>query len=164
MKRAGVVTVRPRTSADDEGIVALARPSFGKYSPAPEQSVWSMMQAGNAHTLVAEAGGRLVGFAIVSFDALGRPFGPWARPVLASLDAIAVHEGAQGSGVGRALLAEVERTARAREAVSINLRTATTNTRAQALFRRAGFQKAVQLQGFYRGGQSAFAMTKLLAT
>ena len=164
MKRAGVVTVRPRTPADDERIVALARPSFGKYSQAPEQGVWAMMQARSAHTVVAESGGRLVGFAIVSFEALAKPFGPWTRPVLASLDAIAVRDTAQGGGVGSALLAEVEREARAREAVSLNLRTATTNTRAQALFRRAGFQKAAQLEGFYRGGQSAFAMTKLLAT
>ncbi len=158
------MTVRPRTPADDERITALARPSFGKYSQAPEQSVLHMMNARNAHTVVAEAGGRLVGFAIVSFDALGRPYGPWAHPVLASLDAIAVQEGVQRRGVGSALLAEVERVARTRDAVGINLRTATTNTRAQALFRRAGFQRAVQLDGFYRGGLSAFAMTKLLAT
>ena len=158
------MTVRPRTPADDEAIVALSRPSFGKYSQSPERSVWGMMQSRGARTLVAEASGRVLGFAIASFAALDRPFGPWARPLIASLDAIAVRDTAQGGGVGSALLAEVEREARAREAVSLNLRTATTNTRAQALFRRAGFQKAVQLQGFYRGGQSAFAMTKLLAT
>lgn len=157
------MTVRPRTPADDERIVALSRPSFGKYSTAPEQSVWGMLHHRGAVTVVAEAEGRLVGFAIVSFEALQRPFGPWSRPVLAHLDAIAVHERAQGMGVGSALLAEAERVARAREAVSMNLRTAATNTRAQALFRRAGFQKSLQIEAFYRGGQSAFAMTKLLA-
>jgi len=164
MKRASVVTVRPRSSADDDAIVALSRPSFGKYSPAPERSVWNMMQSRGARTLVAEAGGRVLGFAIVSFEALARPFGPWARPVIASLDAIAVHEKAQGAGIGMALLGGVESVARAEGAVSMNLRTAVTNTRAQALFRRAGFQATVQIQGFYRGGQGAFAMTKLLAS
>ena len=163
MKRPGVVTVRPRTSADDRFIVALARPSFGRYSTAPEQSVAGMIQGRSALTLVAESEGRLVGFAIVSFEALGKPYGPWARPVLASLDAIAVQQSAQRSGVGKALLAEIERAARGREAVSIHLRTATSNRRAQALFRGAGFHPAVQIQSFYRGGQDAVAMMKLLA-
>lgn len=163
MKRTGVVTVRPRTPADDRFIVSLARPSFGRYSTAPEQSIAALMGSRSALTLVAEAGGRLVGFAIVSFEALERPYGPWARPVLASLDAIAVHEHAQGSGVGKVLLAEAERAARAKDAVSMHLRTAATNRRAQALFRRAGFQTAVQIASFYRGGQDALAMMKLLA-
>lgn len=149
-------------AADDEAIVALSRPSFGKYSPAPEQSVWGMMQSQGARTLVAAMGGRVLGFAIVSFEALARPFGPWVRPVLASLDAIAVHERAQGSGIGKTLLAEIERLARLEGAVSINLRTAVTNKRAQALFRRTGYQATLQIPGFYRGGQGAFAMTKLL--
>jgi ribosomal protein S18 acetylase RimI-like enzyme len=164
MKRPGVVTVRPRTPADDEFIVALARPSFGRYSQAPGRSVAGMIRARTARTLVAEAGGRLVGFAIVSFEELRQPFGPWAHPVVASLDAIAVHEQAQGNGVGAALLAECEQVARSQQAVTFTLRTAVTNARAQALFRRAGFQTTVKFDGFYRGGQGALAMTKLLAT
>ncbi|MFO0586833.1 MAG: GNAT family N-acetyltransferase [Polyangiaceae bacterium] len=164
MKRAGVVTVRQRVPADDERILSLAKPSFGKYSLAPEQGVWGMLNHRGSVTVVAEAEGRVVGFAIVSFEALSKPFGPWARPVLAHLDAIAVQERAQGMGVGSALITEVERISRSREAVSINLRTATTNTRAQALFRRAGFQKSLRIESFYRGGLGAFAMTKLLAT
>lgn len=163
MKRTGVVTVRPRTPADDRFIVGLARPSFGRYSMAPEQSVAAMMNARSALTLVAEAGGRPIGFAIVSFEALRKPYGPWTRPVLASLDAIAVHESAQRAGVGKALLAEVERVARSREAVSMHLRTAKSNRSAQALFRRAGYQTAVELARFYRDGQGALAMMKLLA-
>lgn len=157
------MTVRPRAPADDEAIVALSRPSFSKYSPSPEHSVWGMMHQRGARTLVAEAHGRVVGFAIVSFEALARPFGPWTRPVVASLDAIAVHERAQGSGVGKALLAETERVAKAEGAVSMSLRTAVTNRSAQALFRRAGFQSTLRIDAFYRGGQGAFAMTKLLA-
>ena len=162
MKRTGIVTVRPRIPADDRFIAALARPSFARYSMVPEQSVTAMMNGRTAVTLVAEAGARPIGFAIVSFESLGRPYGPWMQPVLASLDAIAVDEKAQGAGVGKALLAEVERVARARDAVSVHLRTATTNRRAQALFRRAGYQTAVHIEGFYRGGQGALAMMKVL--
>ena len=163
MKRTSVVTVRPRTPADDRFIVSLARPSFGRYSMAPEQSIAAMMNGRSALTFVAEAAGRPVGFAIVSFETLKRQYGPWTCPVLASLDAIAVQEGAQGSGVGKALLEAVERAARARDAVSINLRTATSNRRAQTLFRSVGFQTTVELPGFYRGGQGALAMMKLVA-
>src|SRR5262245_23710425 len=122
MKRTGAVTVRPRTPADDGAIAALARPSFGRYSQAPEQSVAAMMNGRSARTVVAESRGRLIGFAIVSFDALAQPFGPWQRPVVASLDAIAVSESAQGAGVGKALLAEAIRVARAENAISITLR------------------------------------------
>lgn len=163
MKPVGVVTVRPRTSGDDEAIATLARPSFGQYSQSPAQVVAALMRARGARTLVAEASGRLLGFAVVSFTRLEQTFGPWEKPVLASLDAIAVDAKVQGGGVGKALLAEVERVARAQQAVSINLRTATTNTRAQGLFRRAGFLVPAQLPGFYRGEQHALAMTKLLA-
>src|SRR5262249_45743844 len=59
MKRAGVVTVRPRTPADDEFILALARPSFGRYSQTPGRSVAGMMAGRSARTLVAESGGQL---------------------------------------------------------------------------------------------------------
>jgi ribosomal protein S18 acetylase RimI-like enzyme len=161
MKRTDAVMVRPRTPADDRFIAMLARPSFGKYSAAPEQSIAALVNARSALTFVAEAAGRPVGFAIVSFDVLGRPYGPWARPVLASLDAIAVHEPARRSGVGKALLAEALRAAR--DAISMSLRTAVSNRGAQALFRRAGFQTAMQIEGFYRGEQDALAMMKLLA-
>ena len=163
MKRTGVVTVRPRTPADDGFILGLARLSFSPYSQPPGQSVAAMMSSRAAVTVVAEAGGRLLGFAVVSFTTLKRPFGPWERPALASLAAIAVREEARGAGVGKALMTEVERAARSRGAVSIHLRTATTNRSAQALFRRSGFQTAVQIEGFYRGGQGAFAMMKVLA-
>jgi ribosomal protein S18 acetylase RimI-like enzyme len=162
MKPVGVVTVRPRTAADDEFIAGLARPSFGRYSQAPAQTVASMIRAPAARTVVAESRGRLLGFAIVSFEKLKNSFGPWAQPVLASLDAIAVDENVQGGGVGRALLAEVERLARERQAVSLTLRTATANTRAQALFRRAGFQLTAPIAGLYRGGQNGLAMAKFL--
>jgi ribosomal protein S18 acetylase RimI-like enzyme len=163
MKRTGVVTVRPRTPADDSFILALARPSFSPYSQAPGQSVAAMMSSRAAVTLIAEIGGRPIGFAVVSFLTLQKPYGPWARPVLASLDAIAVHEDARKHGVGKALLAGVERAARNREAVSIHLRTATSNRSAQALFRRAGYQVALEIEGFYRGGQNALAMMKVIA-
>lgn len=163
MKRTGVVTVRRRTPADDRFILMLAQPSFGRYSTVPEQSVAAMMNARSAVTLVAEVSHAPIGFAIVSFGMLPRQYGPWLRPALASLDAIAVLEGAQQRGVGRTLLGEVERVASDREAVSIHLRTAVSNKAAQALFRRAGFQTVLQIQSFYRGGQDALAMMKLLA-
>lgn len=163
MKPVGVVTVRPRAPADDERILELSRPSFSRYSQAPAQTVASMMRAAAARTVVAEARGRLLGFAIVSFERLQKSFGPWTSPVLASLDAIAVQESARGGGVGRMLLAEVERMARERDAVSLTLRTATANTSAQALFKRAGFQITAPIAGLYRGGQNGVAMTKFLA-
>ncbi|MEZ4299673.1 MAG: GNAT family N-acetyltransferase [Polyangiaceae bacterium] len=164
MKRTGVVTVRPRSPADDGFILHLSGSAFGPYSSTPDRSVAAMMGSRAARTVVAEIGGEPVGFAIVSFEALRKPYGPWARPVLASLDAIAVHESARGTGAGRALMDAVEHLARSQGAISIHLRTATENRRAQALFVASGYRRAAELPGMYRGGQSAFAMMKLLAT
>ena len=162
MTAIGTVTVRPRRPEDDEFIRALARSAFSRYSQAPGRFVMRMIDEPPTHALVAETEGLLRGFAVVSFTALGRAFGPWTHPVVASLDAIAVHPDAQHRGIGRALLAAVESVGRKSKAVSVSLRTAAGNTRAQVLFLAAGYQVMAEIPRYYRGRQSALAMTKLL--
>jgi ribosomal-protein-alanine N-acetyltransferase len=161
MDTAGV-RVRARRPEDDEFIHALARSAFTHYSRTPGRFVMTMIEEARANALVAETEGLPRGFAVVSFEALGRAFGPWAQPVVASLDAIAVDLEARRRGIGRVLLSAVESLGRKKQAVSLSLRTAAGNTRAQALFRSAGFQVMAELPGYYRGGQTALAMTKWL--
>lgn len=163
MRTTGLVVIRARKSDDDDFIRRLAKTSFARWSQAPGQSIVTMMQSRSAHTVVAEKDGAKLGFAIVSLESLGRPFGPWQRPSVAHLDAIAVERHARGSGIGQVLLAGAEAIAREFGAVCMSLKTARTNRSAQRLFGAAGYQVTLEIPDFYRGGQSALAMTKLLA-
>lgn len=162
MERANLFVVRPRRPSDDEAIVRLGHGAFARYSHAPDRSVAAMLSDPNAEIAVAQRGPHVIGFVIVSFDRLKTTFGPWKNPVIAHLDAIAVDPSAQRRGAGSALLNEALGLASDRGAIHITLRTAMSNTAAQTLFRSAGFCTTVNLGAFYRGGQPAIAMTKLL--
>ncbi|MBK8252779.1 MAG: GNAT family N-acetyltransferase [Polyangiaceae bacterium] len=162
MKRPATVSVRRGSIRDVEFLVRLAKTAFGAYSNAPERSILSMLQHSGSRALVAEVEGNPVGYAIVSFRELGRPYGPWSNPTLASLDAIAVMPSAQRMGIGKALLSSVESLARTERAVSIHLRTAVSNHRAQSAFKSAGYQPVFTIPTQYKNSQDAFAMMKVL--
>lgn len=163
MQTTGLLTLRPRRPDDDKFIRTIAHVSFVRYSHAPDRSIMAMLREPSAKALVAEVDGVLLGFAVVSFQSIGRAFGPWEQPSVASLDAMAVRPDAQGRGVGRALLGSAEDMARKQGAVCMTLRTATLNIRALSLFRAVGYQATVEIASFYRDGQPALAMTKLLS-
>ena len=76
----------------------------------------------------------LLGFTLVSL----RPEMLSHEPS-AHLEALAVGEGAEGQGVGQALLAAAESEARLLGAQSITLHVFASNTRARALYKRAGY-------------------------
>lgn len=147
---------------DDAFICSLGERAFAAYSRNPRASMRFMLAESGSEAGVAELSHTQVGFAIVGFERLARDFGPWRRPLLARLNAIAVKPDVQDQGVGRRLLAWAEELARARAAVSLTLNTAKTNLRARRLFESAGFLPAVELKDIYTGGQSAVAMFKPL--
>lgn len=92
--------------------------------------------APDGFVLVAELDGELCGLAMVSL-----------RPELLSgapsahLEALAVAKGAEGRGVATALLDHSEREAAERGARSMTLHVFGTNTRARALYARAGYDE-----------------------
>lgn len=59
----------------------------------------------------------------------------------AHLEALAVGEGAEGMGIGGALIAATEEEARARGALSITLHVFTRNHRARKVYKRAGYDE-----------------------
>lgn len=163
MRATGLLTVRLRRPDDDDFIRDVAQESFARWSHAPRQSIMAMVHERTARTLVAEKDGKRLGFAIITFETLTRPFGPWSRPAVAHLDAIAVRKDARRTGIGQVLLAGAEAVARECNAVCMSLHTARGNRPALLLFGTYGYQIALEIPEFYRGGQPAYSMSKLLA-
>ena len=164
MGTTGLLTVRLRRQDDDEFIRNVAQEAFARWSHAPKHSIMAMIHGRTARTIVAEKDGELLGFAIVTFEALNRPFGPWSHPVVGHLDAIAVRKDARRMCVGQVMLAGAETIARECNAVCMTLHTARGNRPALGLFATYGYQPTIEIPEFYRNGHAAWAMTKLLAT
>ncbi len=140
-------TIRQATSDDGEAMLAML-PRLGAFE-IPESRVrehlwqddakllrrWLDGDADNCLVNVAAGDeGEIVGLTIVSL-----------RPELLShepsahLEAIAVADGAEGQGVGQALLAQAEQQARERGALSMTLHVFATNTRARAFYEKSGY-------------------------
>jgi GNAT superfamily N-acetyltransferase len=117
MGTTGLLTVRLRRADDDEFIRDVAQESFARWSHSPRNSIMAMVHERTARTIVAEKDGERRGFAIVTFETLPRSFGPWSRPAVAHLDAIAVRKNARRLGIGQVLLAGAETIAREGNAV-----------------------------------------------
>ena len=106
-------------------------------------------------TLVAEAERKPVGFAMYSLEEIG------AGEI--DLVAIAVAPAWQSRGIGRRLLAHVERASGrlALEAdVSIRLAVAEDNTPARTLFEKAGYVLVAGAEGVYPRGQRSLTLRK----
>lgn len=140
------VTIRPATEADVAAAQALVERAYAVHlgivdkPPAPLFDDYEAHQAAG-RLFLAESGGTLVGITVL-IDA--------ADHLL--LDNVAVDPAAQGRGVGRALIAFAEATARARSHREVRLYTQEKMTANIALYARLGFvetHRAVQ-DGFPR--------------
>jgi len=121
-----------------------------------------MLDEPGSDAVVAEAFGAQVGFAVLGIERLSRGFGPWRRPAIARVNAVAVRPELQGHGIGRALLARAEAMARAEDAVTLTLMTAEDNAPARRLFVSAGFLPVLTLDQAYRNQQRGIVMFKPL--
>jgi ribosomal protein S18 acetylase RimI-like enzyme len=118
-----------------------------------------MMRLPGMHTVVAEADGEPVGFAMMS---------PVSRaPGELDLAAIAVEPAWQSRGVGRLLLEHSERealrSAPAGVTPAVRLNVAGSNTRARRVFEAAGFREVAGEPGRYPAGQRSLCLRKILA-
>lgn len=139
--------VRPARSEDGDAMMALM-PRLASFevpksrnpadlwrSDAAMLQRWLDGDAGECLVHVAVDGAQeVLGFALVSL-----------RPELLShepsahLEAIAVSEGAEGAGIGRALLEAAENEARAQGAQTMTLHVFASNTRARDFYEKAGY-------------------------
>ena len=109
-------------------------------------------------TIVAEAQGRPVGFAMISLEDVG------AGEI--DLTAIAVAPAWHSRGVGRTLLRHVEQLARSAVAAgrpaSVRLTVAEDNRRARGLFEAVGYRPVPGEEDRYPGGQRSLLLRKKL--
>ncbi|HVH45033.1 MAG TPA: GNAT family N-acetyltransferase [Labilithrix sp.] len=157
-------TIRAALPSDEDFLVALSARVFRPYSDHPARAMRRLLRSQTGEVFVAVHGETHLGFVVVHIEALGRDFGPLARPSVAHLDAIAVRPNLSSHGLGRRLLAYGEAFARANGAVSMSLLTAETNTDAQRMFLAAGYQMLAPIDGVYTGGQRAYSMFKPLSS
>jgi ribosomal protein S18 acetylase RimI-like enzyme len=155
-------TIRPARVDDEDFLVALSARVFRAYASDAARAMRRMIRSRTSEIAVAENSETRIGFVVVRVQSLGRDFGPYKRPSVSHLDAIAVRPNMSSQGIGQRLLAYAENTARAQNAVSMSLLTAETNIDAQRLFRRAGFQVLASFDEVYIGGQRALSMFKSL--
>lgn len=156
------VTVRPHEPSDSTFLRSLGGRAFAPYSRHPAGEVLRMVRSDGAETQIAEIGGGAAGFCVVRFERLRRRMGPWRRPVVAHLEAIAVEPAARRRGVGRHLLEAARRVAREHNAISMFLMTADENRTARRLFEAGGFQTVAQVPVAYAPGQPARMMMTVL--
>jgi ribosomal protein S18 acetylase RimI-like enzyme len=162
MSKTADVTVRPKRATDDAFVLGLSQRVFAAYSRDPLASMSSMLEEHGAEASIAQIGRTRAGFVLLAYERLPRSFGPWQRPVVARLNAIAVRPDIEGRGIGRALLVAGEEMARAAGAASFWLLTAENNLRARRLFESAGFLPVVRSPTSYARGQAGITMFKLL--
>lgn len=101
--------------------------------------------------LVANVDDRLAGFGIMKF-----------RDEDAHLYLLAVTPKMQGVGIGRALLAWLEKSCRTAGMRHIRVEVRASNRKARFFYRRLGYRLIGQLAGYYDGRESAVVMVKTL--
>ncbi len=105
----------------------------------------------NTTVLMGEFGGQFAGFAIMSF-----------AEEHAHLNLLAVLPAFRGRGLGRALLAWLEKTARYADARRIILEVRAGNNAARAFYRKLGFREVAYKFGYYQGRETAVRMCRQL--
>lgn len=134
------ISVRDAGPADWPAVAALlvelGRPdAIGGPDEAALRAVFDgYIARPDAVALVAETGGRVVGFCDLEFRARLN----FAEPQ-AWIPDLVVTESVRGSGAGAALLAEAERRARVRGCWGMTLESASWRTGAHAFYRRVGW-------------------------
>jgi [ribosomal protein S18]-alanine N-acetyltransferase len=147
------IQIRPADPGDLDRLVELENSAFSG-DRMSRRSLRSFIASHNAHLCLAEHATLVAGYALVLF----RPNARAAR-----LYSIAVDPLVAGRGVGRALLAEAERAARARGIDAVRLEVREDNVRALGLYRSCGYHVIGRRETYYEDGTAALCLEKQLA-
>jgi [ribosomal protein S18]-alanine N-acetyltransferase len=145
------VSIRPYEGRDFGGMYKLDQTCF---PPGIAYSKWSLQYFLNlpaADCLVAEEGKQIAGFILAE-----------ANPPLAHIITLDVAPGKRRTGLGTALLNEMEKHFRYHEVRSVLLETAVDNESGIAFWEHHGYRTEAVLKRYYLGRVDAYEMRKRL--
>jgi [ribosomal protein S18]-alanine N-acetyltransferase len=131
-----VVTIRRMAAADLPAVLAIEADAFTM--PWSEATYAGLLRRSDADLFLAEAEGEVLGYAAL-----------WAVLDQGELGNIAVAPRRRGRGVGTRLLQVVFQRARERGVKELYLEVRVSNTAAQRLYERHGFQVVGRRRGYY---------------
>lgn len=136
------INIRAASMADLERIAEIERSSFP--DPYPRGLLKAFFFMPSAY-IVAEAGGRVVGYAI----------GIIRRETLGHIVSIAVDPLERRHGVGGALLNSLIDKLGSMGAKKLRLEVRVSNSAAKRLYAKAGFKEKGKIRGYYQDGEEA---------
>lgn len=143
----GGVTFRNMVPDDVVAVEELERRLFPTDAWPMQMFLDELAQADTRRYLVAEVDGTIIAYA-----------GLMCIQPIADVQTIAVVPEYEGRGIGSALLRELIDEARRRHAADLLLEVREDNPRAQALYRRFGFEQIHVRRRYYRDGTDALIM------
>ena len=152
------IALRAGTPRDLDFVQGLSQQAFAGYGDYSAVLPDWLADPAVQTVLAEERAGRAVGFAMLGHSPVRR-FSMTSR---GELLAIAVVADRRHHGIGRLLLEEIERRARAANMREIRLSTAETNVVARHLYGSQGFAVLAHSRRSYPSGQSALEMAKQL--
>ena len=144
--------IRDALRADLTGIVALEQRVFD-YNQLSRRSFQNFLKSRSADLIVAEAGGALIGYALVCYRTGSRA---------ARLYSICADNATGRRGVGRELLKQAEMRARARHCATLSLEVKDDNAPAIQLYRAMQYQEFGRYEDYYEDGRGALRFSKTL--
>lgn len=148
---APAVRVRDARDEDRAAVRALTLQAYSEYERVMEPSAWAGLEQAvrrtvesesDAERIVAEHDGRIVGSVMLLPAESATYGGSVEAPPWPELRLLAVSPEARGMGVGRLLVDECARRARASGATELGLHTSKSMETAIGMYRRMGFVRA----------------------
>jgi ribosomal protein S18 acetylase RimI-like enzyme len=149
----GQVLIRPYEERDEASIVSLVQELqdheaaiYDRMSPSQEIGSWYVMRmlrdsrSSGGDVLVAEHGGNVVGYASLLVGQSSDSAMDEVRYSYAYIGDLIVTRSARGTGIGKALLLECERLARAAGEQWLRVTVLSGNSLAREAYKRAGFE------------------------
>lgn len=146
--------IRDANPADLAGLVALETRVFD-YNQLSRRSFQRFLRGRSADVIVAEAGGALIGYALVCYRTGWRG---------ARLYSICADNTTGRRGVGRELLKQAEMRARVRGSETLHLEVKDDNAPAIRLYREMQYKEFGSYYEYYEDGRSALRFRKSLGT
>lgn len=144
--------IRPAAISDIDALVAIETAVFAA-DRISRRSFRTLIDRPTAETLVVEADGQVLGYAMILFR---------AGAALARLYSLAIAPGHAGQGHGRALLAAAEKAAMDHDRILLRLEVREDNATAISLYKNTAYRSIGRHADYYADGMAAQRFEKLL--